>query len=362
MKKFGIIICLLCLNFTTVNVYASDDETYEILYNIEDQRYDYGSEDNRHIQLGVFKQWLAALLLMENTRDFDKELTILQDSPREQMIFPPFFPGDKVKLNEILSALLITPADGVYLSTAIYIGQSEEDFLKLMDTLCTKIGMTNTDVYSDTTTTHDLVMLLSYCWHIEEIQDIMKQPRMNTSFQIPLINPFRKTNDAEEIQYIFQSDDMTIAIINMKDTSLLVVDDSLNNINQIIEDCKQKYQKQVVIPQGQEIGNITFDTLLFPVSYTIYSEEECVTIPYTIDNETIQYEFYAQEKLQLPIFKGAKLGSLQIKDKDHIVKVIPIYSDKLIISYPKYIVMFVIVLSIAMFEMYRKKKKSCQKK
>ncbi|AWZ48817.1 D-alanyl-D-alanine carboxypeptidase [Clostridiaceae bacterium 14S0207] len=135
---------------------------------------------------------MTALLTLENCKNLDEEATISKTCEGVDGSKIYIFEGEKIKVKNLLYALLLSSANDCAYALAEHIGGTEEHFVEMMNNRAKALGCKNTNfvnphgLYDDKhrTTAHDLALIMKELIKHEEYLKIASTP----SYIIPPTN------------------------------------------------------------------------------------------------------------------------------------------------------------------------------
>lgn len=160
-----------------------DDDAY-IVYNSSGGYVDRQRYADMPIDPSIYTQWMTALLIIKNTRHFDKQLNIgLNDL--DTAFYYGFEIQEQVCVKDALFALLFCNSGEMANALARHMTGDREEFVRLMNQKASSLGMENTTFTNVTgdvavkqkTTLRDLTVLMDEVVNDPVFQDIVSEDR-----------------------------------------------------------------------------------------------------------------------------------------------------------------------------------------
>ena len=351
MKKIISIVLLLLL--TTYNISFADDlelsgegailidrDTGQILY-----------EKNPHMKLqpASTTKIMTGILAIEkgNMNDIatiDEEVVNLTDGSHIALE-----PGEQIKFEDLLNALLIESANDAALAIAKHISGSIDEFVKLMNAKAKEIGALNTNFVNPNglpdenhvTTAYDLSLMAKYAME----NDTFRQIVCNYTYTIPETNKKNETRylkSANRLLYSNQKINVdgkmvpikyegvngiktgyTVAAQNCLVASaergnqrLIAVVLKANgrevyaDIHKLLNYGFNNYEKATIAFKDQFINNIDIIDGVSPLVAGILKDNLCVSIPKgSLDK--IDKKIFIDDDIEAPVEKDQVLGKVE---------------------------------------------------
>lgn len=360
MIKKVFVFCFIILCVPSITIFANENtEDIEIIYNMNERIYIQEDASDKPISTDVFKQIMAAILLKENTRDLKKEMLVVYDYHNSiAKTSYVYNNGQRIQVQDEIHALLMNPAEDIFSSTAIYISKTADDFYEMMDKKAEAIGMNNTSFLNSYTTPDDLQKLVEYCMKDDYLYAIMQKKSYQDSSYSLLINEPLYELDNQEILYVFQNDRYQISLLQVYD-SILFYFTSTNNpidINNLQINLMNKYQKIRLFEEGEILTSVKLKGNFLNQKLEIYVKEDNMLLPNGIKKDELRYEMMFPNTIQLPIYKGDKLGEVYVYANNELIKIIHMNMESTIYKINQYACMGLVGIGICIFELYRKRK------
>ena len=351
MKKCALILSFLLLitysmsfadnlNIVGEGAILIDGETGQILY-----------EKNSHKKLypaSTTKIMTAILAIekgnMEDIVTIDEEIVYLTDGSHIALE-----PGEKIKFEDLLNALLIESANDAAFAIAKHISGSIDEFVQMMNDKAKELGALNTNFTNPNglpdenhvTTAYDLSLIAKYAMGIEKFRDIVK----NYTYQIPI------TNKKNEIRYLKSHNKLLYSTkkidvdgkwvpikyngVNGIKTgytqaakSCLVTSAKRNNqeliavvlksegyslysdIHKLLNYGFDNFEKVIISNKNQFVDNISLTDGIYPLVAGITNEDLIRTIPKG-SKDKIEKKIQFNEEIHAPIKKDQILGKIE---------------------------------------------------
>jgi D-alanyl-D-alanine carboxypeptidase (penicillin-binding protein 5/6) len=351
LKK--IILIILLLFFTTYSISFADSlnlsgegailidsDTGQVLY-----------EKNPHMKLhpaSTTKIMTGILALelgnMDDIVTVDEEVVRLTDGSHIALE-----PGEQLKFEDLLNALLIESANDSALAIAKHISGSIDEFVKLMNDKAKELGALNTNFVnpnglsddSHLTTAYDLSLMAQYAMKNNSFREIVS----NYTYTIP------KTNKKEEERYLKSANRLLYSTqkINVDGNSVPIKYEGINGVKtgytSVAQNCLvasaqrgnqnliavvlksngkevfsdihkllnygfNNFEKVNVTTKNYFVDNIEIKDAINPIVAGIIKEDLPVSIPKgSIDK--IDKKVYIDKEIEAPIEKGQVLGKVE---------------------------------------------------
>jgi D-alanyl-D-alanine carboxypeptidase (penicillin-binding protein 5/6) len=351
LKK--IISIILILLFITYNISFADSlglsgegailidrDTGQILY-----------EKNPHMKLqpASTTKIMTGILAIEkgNLNDIatvDEEVVRLTDGSHIALE-----PGEQLRFEDLLNALLIESANDSALAIAKHISGSIDDFVKLMNAKAKEVGALNTNFVNPNgltadnhvTTAYDLSMMARYAME----NDIFRSIVCNYTYTIPETNKkteARYLKSANKLLYSNQKINVDGNIVPIKYKGIsgiktgytvaaqncLVASAERGNqrliavvlkangrevyvdIHKLLNYGFNNYEKVKIATKGQFVDNIKVANGVNPLVAGILKDDLSVSIPKG-SMDKIDKKIFIQDEIEAPLKKGQSLGKIE---------------------------------------------------
>lgn len=155
------------------------------------------SNGRKHTQIASLTKMMTALLVMENIKDLDEEVTITRTGlnlagtvvgcPTSVLCTSNrMFVGEKVRVYDLLRATLMNSANDAATSLAIHVSGSAEDFVALMNERAQEMGLRDTNFCTPSgleidgkedscySSAYDIARIAAHSLKYEKIWEIMR--------------------------------------------------------------------------------------------------------------------------------------------------------------------------------------------
>ncbi len=328
------------LNLVGEGAILIDGETGQILY-----------EKNSHKQFypASTTKIMTAILAIENGNmedivTIDEEIVYLTDGSHIALE-----PGEELKFEDLLNALLIESANDAALAIAKHISGSIDGFVQMMNDKAKEISALNTNFTNPNglpdenhvTTAYDLSLMAKYAMGIEEFRNIVK----NYTYEIPI------TNKKDEIRYLKSHNKLlysnkkidvdgkwvpikyegvngiktgytqaaksclvTSAKRNNQELIAVVLKsegyDLYSDIHKLLNYGFDNFEKVIISNKNQFVDNIPLTDGVYPLVAGITNEDLILSIPKG-SKDKIEKKIHINEEIHAPIKKGQSLGTIE---------------------------------------------------
>lgn len=154
-------------------------------------------EGKKKTQIASLTKMMTATLVMENVKDLEEEATITKEAlyqpgtvvgcPRTgYCLSNRMYVGEKIKVIDLMKAMLMNSANDAATALAIHIGGSMEKFVAMMNEKAKSLGLSDTNFCTPSgleidgrenecySTAYDIARIAAYSMQYEKIWDIMK--------------------------------------------------------------------------------------------------------------------------------------------------------------------------------------------
>lgn len=328
------------LNLVGEGAILIDGETGQILY-----------EKNSHKQFypASTTKIMTAILAIENGNmedivTIDEEIVYLTDGSHIALE-----PGEELKFEDLLNALLIESANDAALAIAKHISGNIDGFVQMMNDKAKEIGALNTNFTNPNglpdenhvTTAYDLSLMAKYAMGIEEFRNIVK----NYTYEIPI------TNKKDEIRYLKSHNKLlysnkkidvdgkwvpikyegvngiktgytqaaksclvTSAKRNNQELIAVILKsegyDLYSDIHKLLNYGFDNFEKVIISNKNQFVDNIPLTDGVYPLVAGITNEDLILSIPKG-SKDKIEKKIHINEEIHAPIKKGQSLGTIE---------------------------------------------------
>ena len=189
IKKIYLIALLLIIGIQ--NVSAQDTSKSSIVMDIDSGRILYENNCNEKRLIASTTKIMTAILAIENT-SLEEKVTIGEEVLSMYGTNIYIEVGEKMTIRNLLYGLMLRSGNDAAEAIAIYIGGSEENFAKMMNTKANELGMNNTefnnphgldDYTRNYSTAYDMALLSKYVYSNATYVEISQTQKYTTSTQ-----------------------------------------------------------------------------------------------------------------------------------------------------------------------------------
>lgn len=399
MKKIFLFILIF---FIFTNSYSAHNlETYSenvLLYNLTNNEIIYEKGSNVKTSIASLTKIMTSLIAIEYIDDLDKKITITQNDlaglKEQQAAVAGFKINEEVTYNDLLYGLMLPSGADAALALANNTYKSEQEFIKKMNDLKNKIGLKNTNFTTTTgldtpnnySTLNDLVKLLKYALKNDTFYKIYTTKKYTTSNNKHVFeNSFFKIKNRFDLDLDFvigaktgTTDDAGLCLIslaeyNNKQYILVTTKAPFSYTNpynsydaeKIYNYFFDNFDYKFLLNKNDLIKNVKINNSL-EKSINIYSLDNVeMYLSNNINLNEIKYNYNSLIDLNYKIKPGTKIGTLDIKYKEDILKTINIYlNNKIHYNYYKLLLIpvFIFFLLFSIRINNKRKKKRLRRK
>ncbi len=351
MKKFFCFV-LLFLLFTYNISYAAELKLSgegAILIDMDTGQVLYSKNPHIKLQPASTTKIMTGILAIENgnMEDYvtiDNEIVSLTDGSHIALE-----PGERVKFEDLVNALLIESANDAALALAKHISGSIDEFVKLMNKKAKEIGALNTNFVNPNgltaenhfTTPYDLSLIAKYAMENEVFREIVK----NYTYIIPVTNKKneeRYLKSANKLLYSTQKIDVDGKIVPIKydgitgiktgytiaaqnclvasaergNQKLIAVvlkangKEVYSDIHKLFNYGFNNYEKAHIAHKGQFIKNIEVSNGTNPTVAGIVKEDFTISIPKGNINK-VEKKICLNDVIEAPLINGQTIGKIE---------------------------------------------------
>lgn len=377
MKLRNIFLCIVILLYRPLQtISAKGDNLHSnqyILYNRNDESIISSKNGVSQIDPNIFTQWLSALLIIENTRHYDKEFS-LGFNDFNTTFTSELGLGEYISVQDALFGILLTQDGSLANACGRHMAGSEQEFIRLLNKKAKSIGMKYTNFvnitgdreYDQYTTLQDLTILVHHAFQNNTFRKIisMEEYTFTTNYETHTLtnkgyNIFKNKNIYGTTEFQLSNSLYGIVSAYKEDNKEYLFVTLSDQENDCIEDTESIYtqtasSQHFIAPLKKEnvIGNISLGLYLKRNIPIILQEDITILTNINIQLNELEYEFISNINPIL-ILPNSNIGTVNIYKGNKLVKTSTITSSKLYISYGLYIVL-AIVLCILCFVIYKK--------
>ena len=389
MVKKIISIILLFFLFI-VKVYGSVNLTSDkyILYNLSDNMVLLEKDSHEETQIASLTKVMTVLVSIENIKNYDDKVIITKDMLKGltwDIATIGLKENDEVTYNDLLYAAMLPSAADAVNALAISVSGSYENHVKKMNDKAKElelknthysnvIGLTSDDNYSSA---YDIGKLLKYALKNKKFKELFVAKEWTMSNNKKIYTTIKKFDSdyiiGSKTGYTTKAGRCIASISNFDNIDFLFV--TLNNysgghiyIDETVDTYKyydENYSYKIIAETNDVITTLK----------TKYSKEKEINVTpnekytYYLGNEfnkkDITYEYEGVDTISYFTKKGKKLGKVNVKYKNEIIKTFDVYyKGELNFSIFKFLWInkfYVLLISFIIFVIYRKKSKKIKR-
>lgn len=367
IKRLGILLTVICLCCPLRCISAKDsffDGNPYVLYNCSDGYIESQFRANEAIAPGTLTQWMSALLIIENTRHFDKKFTVQFEDESSQYAYG-FLHGEKTTVQDALFAMLLLSSGDMAKAASRHMAGRETEFVRLMNKKAKSLGMNNTsfvnasgdDETGQKTTLRDLSLLIYEVLQDKTVQKIFSFDTYTFETNRQKYTLYNKTcasfgpqsqfdcfiteaNNQLCVTGSFTYEGKTFLATAFGNTR----DDCIAMMTECCRQIQTDYKKLVPLKQDSvaartQLGYIFPKTIPIQIPFDI-----TLVVPASVEYENLSYTFVPNHS-SLFILPGQSLGSIDIYQGNRRIKSEQIHSNKIYICRELSIVAVACVLS-----------------
>lgn len=351
IKRLGIlltVICLCCpLRFISAKDSFFDGNPY-VLYNCTDGYIESQFRANEAIAPGTLTQWMSALLIIENTRHFDKSFTVQFEDESSQYAYG-FLHGEKTTVQDALFAMLLCGSGDMTKAAARHMAGQETEFVRLMNKKAKSLGMNDTsfvnaggdDEAGQKTTLRDLSLLIHEVLQNKIVQKIFSFDTYTFETNRQKYTLYNKTCTSFGVQsqfdcFITETDDrlcVTGSFTYEGKTFLATSfgktrEDCIAMMTDCCQQIQENYKKLVPLTQDSVAAHTQLG-YIFPKTIPVQIPSDIsLVVRSSVTYEDLSYAFVPDHGA-LFILPGQSLGSIDIYQGNRRIKSEQIRSKKL---------------------------------
>lgn len=326
----------------------------------------YSKDPHTQYEPASTTKMLTAILVIENL-DLNKKITIVEDDLDLPGAKIPFAVGEKIKVLELLYAMMLNSANNCAYVLGKAVAGSNDKFVAMMNEKAAKIGAENT-VFKNPhglpeeghlSTAYDLAIIAKYCMRNEQFArivrtkkhtipptDMFDEPRELQNTNRLLFDETNAVNvNGKDRAYKYEgitgiktgSTDFEhgslVASANRKGTKLIAVSLAGTEVGRFADCIKlldygfKKYYSHKVISKKE------FDKKTHKVIggkdgkvRMMIAEDVYVTLPKEASKDIVKIKYDLPKKVKAPIKKGQKIGVLKIYESDMLTDEVNIFA------------------------------------
>lgn len=373
--KIKYLFLLFLFNLFPINVIALETPTLysekAIVYDLDDKQVLFKQNENEQANIASLTKVITTIVAIENIDNLDDEVTITSEMMslvRWDASVAGLKINDKVTYRDLLYASILPSGADATNSLAILISGSVENYVKLMNELVNKLGLSNTHFANVTgldedghySSASDLQVIIAYCLENPLFKEIYTTREYKLSNGLLVKSTIVKASEVGDInisRILGSKTGFTLgaglcisALINSNDHNILLI--TLNapykgdyyNIKDAIylaSYLDSNYDKQVLINKDEIVKKINVKySNIEEYNIKINSKiEKYLANDYNKDNFKVIYD--GLETISYKNHQGDKIGTLKVYYLDELL-----YEEDVIldgnITINKYIIISII--------------------
>ncbi|MDF2524243.1 MAG: D-alanyl-D-alanine carboxypeptidase [Clostridiales bacterium] len=348
MKRFSLVLILLIMlplyanaapqapNISADSFILVDSKRGQVLY----QKI---SSERTHVSIA--SKIMTVLIAIEKSK-LDSKVTISKESVKSEGANLNLVVGEKYTISDLLTAVMLSPANDASNAVAEFVGGDIENFINLMNNKAKDLNMKNTRFTNPSglydpvqfTTAEDIAIMMRYA---------LSNPIFNNifSFNAKTWESGGKTQvlvnsntlfwsydgvDGGKAGYNDKKQQAAITTATREGTRLIciVLDSPENSVFddsiKLFDYGFSNYKTDILVRKGQALKSIAVaEQMINLISYN----DVYYTFPIG-DNYIKSFELIVSDKLSLPITKESLLGSAKYVLKDETVVDVDLHSDR----------------------------------
>lgn len=381
MKK--VLFALLIFFISITNVLGLEIDTYSkniLLYNLTEDKYLYEKNSEEKTPIASLTKVMTSLVAIEYINDLDKKVIIKESDfnglAEQNASVAGFNVDEVVTYRDLLYGLLLPSGADAALALVHNTYKTEEEFIKKMNELGNKIGLTNTHFATTTgldnddnySTLKDLVKLLKYAIDNETFYKVFTTNTYTTSDSLlNFKSSIKRSTDKYKLNldYIKGSktgttEDAGLCLISLAE---------YNNIKYISVSTKaplsytepyhfldaikvydyffKNYDYVTVFKKGDTLLTLDAIKSLEKETKIIASDDIKIYMDKNINLDNLEYSYNSLETVSYKTKVGTKIGTLDIKYEDKVLDTIDIYlTNKIHFNYviPSIILILILII------------------
>lgn len=354
--KNKLILCILVLLLCfTQNIAAKTDEDfpdvnseYYLMINLTNHKVEFEKGANERIYPASMTKVMTGLLVIENTRHFDKKITItandLKNLEKEHASIAGFQKGEIITVRDALYGSFLSSGADATRAMARHMTGTQSEFVKLMNQKAAYLGMEDTHFTNPIglhdenhyTTLHDMAILFEYAMENKKFKEVIStyeyHVKSNVHDDLGFLNSVQYVMNKENIDHsnmlgaksgytpqaglclvsIEEKDGQKYLLITAKADKEQNESGNLKDAENLYHYIFQKNKVKIVKKKGDNLGSLELGAFM-KNEYAVNADEDIsVVSPYTDD---IKWKFIS-EKSSFIINKGDKIGEVIVYHGD----------------------------------------------
>lgn len=386
MKKILVLLISFLLFINGYKALKLDiNSKYAIVYNLTEDRIMYEKNAYDEIKVASLTKIMTAIIVIENNKDLEKEVTIIDDDLRDMYEYTTtgFQKDDKVTIRDLLYGILLKSGSDAVNAAVRVTTKTEDEFIRLMNQKVKELNLTHTyfsnpigkdeDNYSSVS---DISKIMEYCLKNETFREIISEEsyyvdNLDLTINGPLYNSVSKYDidtsfvTGAKTGYTTESKHSMVSFSEKDDLNYIVVTSYAENYKNLLNDTNILYNYMfnnygykdysvnfnLDIENGKEKNyNVNLDTKLY--------------LENNYDKDLITYKYKGKNKINFLVNKGDKLGTVQIFYDKRLIKTVNVrlnknlkYKPKAYIKLSSFVIVIIIIFVFIIFKSKIKIKK-----
>lgn len=383
------LLLLQCMVSIRANeAFPNVNSKFYLMLNLTNNSIEFEKGQNEKIYPASMTKIMTCLLVIENTRHFDKIITItnndLKGLDEAHSSRAGFMVGEKVTVEDALHGALLASGGDAARAIARHMAGTEKEFVNIMNKKAAFLGMKDTHFINPIglhdenhyTTLHDMAILFKYAMDNEKFKEIVScaeyHVKSNKHENLGFLNSMYYIMDHHDIDHTYMigqksgyTPEAGLCLSSMAEQDgqkyLLITAKADKEKNEVgnFEDAEklyhyvfQKNKKTVLIQKGDIIGEISFGKFLKGSREIIASEDIIIT---SDSKQPLQWKFTPKSSDFL-VKKGDLIGTITVeKDGKQIYEKV-IDSSELIVSKDLMLLCITIIILCVCFIIIKRRK------
>lgn len=365
IKRIGMIF-LLVFYMCPLQSISAEDTFFEkqpyILYNDTDGYIDQYYSIDKPIEPGIYTQWLTALMIIENTRHFDKEFTVgLSDSNSEYAY--GFLPGEKINVQDALFAILFCNSGDMAKACARHMAGREDEFIRLMNKKAKYLGMKNTNFVNvsgdldprQKTTLSDLLILVKEVMDNKVFQEVMSK---DTYTFVTNKREYRIENNSKHklkqgidcfVVPLSENIYSAVSIFKYHQNKYITiglgdkVEECITFTEKLYSQMETMYKQLVPLEKNSEIAQSSLGIIYHKSFPVILPSDIILTVHKSIEFNDLTYDFIPKHNAFL-ILPKQTIGIVDIYEGNQKIKSVTVLSEHFYVSVELYVIIGIVIM------------------
>ena len=365
MKKIFIFLFIIALIFPScVLAKKSVDETDEInimknarsaiLMEPSTGKIIYNKDANKPTSVASLTKMMGLIITFETIEkgalSYDEIITVSQNAKEMGGTQIYLDTGEKISVDDLLKGIVMASANDAMVALAERIAGTEEAFVNLMNKKVQEMGLKNTNFKNCTgfdeeghfSTAYDMALVAA---ELLKHEDVLKYSntyedyiRQNTDNKTWIVNTnklvrFYDYVDGLKTGYTDDAGSCIVATAKKDNLRLIAIGLGYSNKNtrnqetiSLLDYGFNQYEASILYKKGDIIGHSKVEKAKEEINLVL-SEDIIILNKRTEERESYYYEI-EMDNINLPIKKGDKVATLNIKKGNEIVKKVTLVAEK----------------------------------